>query len=80
MKIAHLADIHISDGRMEEFEVMLEILGDSIISCSPNLIVFAGDMFIHRDKLSPKQVELTRWFFKHKLKAFPIFLDALLYQ
>jgi len=66
MRTAHIADIHISDSRIEEFELMLQKLGEDIKSHSPDLVVFSGDMFIHRDKLSPKQVQLTRKFF-HKI-------------
>jgi len=74
MKIAHLADIHISDARIQEFEKLLGQLGESIVENSPDLVVFAGDMFIHRDKLSPKQVQLTRQFFKEILGKYPIII------
>lgn len=70
MKIAHFADIHVSDARISEFERILTQLGTSIVEQGPDLIIFAGDMFIHRDKLSPKQVQLTRELFKSTLKEY----------
>ncbi len=74
MKIAHVADIHISDARIDEFTKMLDQLADSIKQNNPDLIVFAGDMFIHRDKLSQMQVQLTREFFLEKLSGIPVVL------
>ena len=70
MKIAHIADIHISDARIQEFETLLLDLGNSIKEQKPDLVVFAGDMFVHRDKLSPKQIELTKRLFSDTLKDF----------
>lgn len=74
MKISHFADIHISDSRIQEFEEVLDQLGESIKEQNPDLVVFSGDMFIHRDKLSPKQVQLTRKFFKETLKDYQIII------
>ncbi len=67
MRIGHIADIHISDHRGEEFRLMLAQLATSLRNKNLDLIVFAGDMFIHRDKLTPLQVELTRKFFMKDL-------------
>lgn len=68
MRIVQIGDIHISDNRIKEFEILLEQLAESVNSKNPDLIIFTGDMFINRDKLSPKQVELARKFFKQDLK------------
>ena len=69
MRIAQIGDIHISDSRIKEFEIMLDDLATCIVKQEPEVVVFTGDAFIHRDKLSPKQVELARVFFKEKLKG-----------
>jgi len=74
MKIAHLADIHVSDSRAQEFKQVLDQLGESITQSNPDVVVFAGDMFIHRDRLSPKQVELTRQFFKETLGNYQVII------
>jgi len=74
MKVAHFADIHISDARIQEFEKILGQLGKQVREQNPDLIVFAGDMFVHRDKLSPKQVQLTRKFFKETLDGYSIII------
>lgn len=71
MKIAHIGDIHISDSRITEFEVLLNQLAEEIKRNSPDLIICVGDLFIHRDRLSPKQVELARKFFKESLADIP---------
>ncbi len=68
MKIAQVADIHIQDNRIQEFEIMIPQLIESINSYNPDVTAFCGDMFIHRDRLSPKQVELCRMFY-HKLNS-----------
>jgi len=76
MKVIQIADLHISDSRMLEFEEMVIQLADKIKEQNSDLIVFAGDLFVHRDRLSPKQVELARKLFKeylagHKIISIP---------
>lgn len=68
MKIAQVGDIHNSDGRISEWKVLNKQIADSILEHDPDIIVFTGDMFIHRDKLSQMQVSLCRKFFKEYLR------------
>ena len=67
MKVAQVGDIHISDGRLSEWKILLKQIADSILQKKPDLVVFTGDMFVHRDRLSQMQVELCRQFFKDYL-------------
>ena len=76
MNIVHVADIHISESRITEFKVLIKQLADKIKSHNPDLIVFSGDMFTHRDTLTPSQVELARDFFKEHLKGFNILVTV----
>ncbi|MCK9369408.1 AAA family ATPase [Candidatus Dojkabacteria bacterium] len=70
MRIAQIADIHISETRSKEFEVLLAQLAKSIVHENPDIVVFCGDLFMHRDKLTPEQVKLANIFFKQQLKNF----------
>lgn len=69
MKIAHFADVHVPEGRIAEFEIMIPQLIESVLSKKPDVVVFAGDIGIHRDRLVPKQVELIRRLFKEISEA-----------
>ncbi len=70
MKIIQIGDIHISETRINEFEILLKQLTDRIKEKNPDLIINTGDMFVHRDRLTPKQVELARILVKEHLKDY----------
>lgn len=76
MKIAQVGDIHVSDGRILEWNVLLKQIADSIIAKQPDLLVFTGDMFIHRDRLSQMQVNYCRRFFKDYLSLDKIIIPG----
>lgn len=67
MKIVHIADIHVSAARYDEFVVMLKQLADSVNAQNPDVVVIAGDLFVHRDKLTPNEIFLVRSFLKEQL-------------
>lgn len=71
MKFVQVGDIHIDEARAAEFEEMLIDLANSIISQNPDYIIFTGDLFIHRDRLTPNQVKLARNFFLSRLANIP---------
>jgi len=63
MKIVHFADVHASEQRSQEFDVMLKSFVEDVKKrCDPKdtVIVFCGDWGIYRDKLSPNQVKMLR--------------------
>lgn len=60
MKIVHIADIHVQEGKIAEHVKLVKQLATAIHKQNPDLVVIAGDLFIHRDHLTPKQVELIR--------------------
>ena len=70
MKIVHIADIHVQEGKIAEHVQLLNSLATAINKEKPDLIVVAGDLFIHRDHLTPNQVELIRDFLLNKLGRF----------
>jgi len=72
MKIAHFADIHVAPSRIDEFKELLEDLANSIKEQNPDVVVFAGDAFIHRDRLTQMQVQLLRWFLLELLKDYEV--------
>lgn len=74
MKIVQIGDIHVPETRIKEFEEMLPELAKSIRDEKPDLVVITGDLVVHRDRLTPKQVELIRKFVKEDLFGIEKFL------
>jgi len=63
MRICQIADLHISENRAEEFESIVDDLIESINKHHVDHVIFCGDMFVHRGRLSPQQVLLARKLF-----------------
>jgi DNA repair exonuclease SbcCD ATPase subunit/DNA repair exonuclease SbcCD nuclease subunit len=81
MRICQIADLHISENRAEEFEVIIDDIIKSVNENNVDYVIFCGDMFVHRGRLSPQQVLLARKLFSgikssNKIIAIPGNHDA----